>query len=561
MEVYRHGRQCRERWNNHLDPSIARGPFTEEEDVKLFQIYKEIGKKWAEISKKMKNRTENAVKNRFNSLMKKLKSRQNTLLTENLSMMSTESDADNNRLEKALVDHFLQQYEAGGGSKLSINDAEIGNCKNELQERSESIFESDSDSETKKTRKKGNPNVNRRKSAAALFEQSNRAVRSLGELNEMKGFLSNQLAMEEEYSRNRGIGHCKNPTYDNLELFSNAHPFCPSPSSHRFIQNNPLAKQSSMMMIDSPTRARSSSLQSLSYQLSGNNANRFLSNTLFDTLNNQNLSHVNPQNIEAKFQSLTSDIGYKVASHPLLNRTSSELAKKFHQSNQIHEPGSNLAHFLEFDENNINSPIAQTRLHFDNYDNRMSRDIQLRLDEELNDLSPTKKLLSMTHPLKAKRLDKSRTQNQIGQNNLQYAIVDLSKNEVYMVHPVTKDNYQGTLSKMNGDEASATNSIDNISNRLKTSELLMLGKGGDHSPSLSYLQSLINKSSFAQDSTTNNTNHQNFLDSSTDIVDKAKSGSANQVERRFQDIKQMFEKPDSHDPSLKNKTKTEASTY
>ena len=73
LEVYRHGRQCRERWNNHLDPTILRNPFTEEEDIKLFQYYKDLGKKWAEISKKMKNRTENAVKNRFNSLIKKLK--------------------------------------------------------------------------------------------------------------------------------------------------------------------------------------------------------------------------------------------------------------------------------------------------------------------------------------------------------------------------------------------------------------------------------------------------------------------------------------------------------
>ena len=36
-------------------------------------MVKEIGKKWSEIAKKLLGRTENGVKNRFNSLIKKVK--------------------------------------------------------------------------------------------------------------------------------------------------------------------------------------------------------------------------------------------------------------------------------------------------------------------------------------------------------------------------------------------------------------------------------------------------------------------------------------------------------
>lgn len=70
-DVLRTGKQCRERWTNHLDPNINRGAWTEEEDMRLLQCFLLHGKRWSEISKLIDNRTENAVKNRFNSLMKK----------------------------------------------------------------------------------------------------------------------------------------------------------------------------------------------------------------------------------------------------------------------------------------------------------------------------------------------------------------------------------------------------------------------------------------------------------------------------------------------------------
>lgn len=37
-KIYRRGKQCRERWNNYLDPEINRGEWTDEEDYKLLQI-------------------------------------------------------------------------------------------------------------------------------------------------------------------------------------------------------------------------------------------------------------------------------------------------------------------------------------------------------------------------------------------------------------------------------------------------------------------------------------------------------------------------------------------
>ncbi|CAD8087499.1 unnamed protein product [Paramecium primaurelia] len=73
--IHRNGKQCRERWNNHLNPFINRNPWQLNEDLDLLQLSIQNGKKWALISKKLKiPRSENSVKNRFNCLLRKERS-------------------------------------------------------------------------------------------------------------------------------------------------------------------------------------------------------------------------------------------------------------------------------------------------------------------------------------------------------------------------------------------------------------------------------------------------------------------------------------------------------
>ncbi len=64
-------KQCRERWVNKLDPSLTRQSWTSEEDRLILDLHAQFGNKWAVIARQIPGRTDNQIKNRYNSNLKR----------------------------------------------------------------------------------------------------------------------------------------------------------------------------------------------------------------------------------------------------------------------------------------------------------------------------------------------------------------------------------------------------------------------------------------------------------------------------------------------------------
>ncbi|WJX72978.1 hypothetical protein P8452_56807 [Trifolium repens] len=140
--LQRCGKSCRLRWINYLRPDLKRGNFTVEEEDTIIRLHKAFGNKWSKIASYLPGRTDNEIKNVWNTHLKK------KLIVKN----SESTSGDESKLESSITspsssESFLSnevlmkdsEKQVSNNDELVINNEEPkGSSSNSLSSSIES---------------------------------------------------------------------------------------------------------------------------------------------------------------------------------------------------------------------------------------------------------------------------------------------------------------------------------------------------------------------------------------------------------------------------------------
>lgn len=121
LDQNRTGKQCRERWHNQLDPSINKDTWTAEEERLLVEAQAQLGNCWAAIAKRIPGRTDNTVKNHWNSAKRRLTrkekgNQEDKLSRRNRKKTAEQLSADKNDVSKCKSSSYEKpNFQANSG--------------------------------------------------------------------------------------------------------------------------------------------------------------------------------------------------------------------------------------------------------------------------------------------------------------------------------------------------------------------------------------------------------------------------------------------------------------
>ncbi|KAJ0812171.1 putative transcription factor MYB-HB-like family [Helianthus annuus] len=103
----RSGKSCRLRWMNYLRPNIKHGNFTKEEEDTVLELHEKLGNKWSEIASYLPGRSDNEIKNRWHTHLKKRAKKDREML-QNEHVRTVQPDQASTKFENPVQNSDLE---------------------------------------------------------------------------------------------------------------------------------------------------------------------------------------------------------------------------------------------------------------------------------------------------------------------------------------------------------------------------------------------------------------------------------------------------------------------
>ncbi|KAA8523436.1 hypothetical protein F0562_009859 [Nyssa sinensis] len=117
--LLRCGKSCRLRWINYLNPDVKRGNFSPEEEQTIIKLHQSLGNKWSKIASHLPGRTDNEIKNVWNTHLKK-----KILLVKDANLYGDETNNESSMISSS----------SSSTSFMSCDNNNIGNGVGDDQE-------------------------------------------------------------------------------------------------------------------------------------------------------------------------------------------------------------------------------------------------------------------------------------------------------------------------------------------------------------------------------------------------------------------------------------------
>ncbi|KAL1556761.1 Transcription factor myb20 [Salvia divinorum] len=136
--LMRCGKSCRLRWINYLRPDLKRGALTEAEEDMIIELHSRLGNRWSKIATHFPGRTDNEIKNYWNTRIKKKMKLKGLDPVTHEPILSKSHDLEkemhhhqNLGFQESLEDHDQMQHNREGSS-MSIQSREESSCNKNL---------------------------------------------------------------------------------------------------------------------------------------------------------------------------------------------------------------------------------------------------------------------------------------------------------------------------------------------------------------------------------------------------------------------------------------------